>query len=54
MRWDTTVSRAVRKALGLPMPTLGDGSRRVGGRPTHAKRDLMECFANESSPMDRL
>lgn len=46
----TAIARATLLHLGMPLPPIMDGRRRprVGRTGTL----LMECFANEASPMD--
>lgn len=46
----TAIARATLLHLGMPLPPVMDGRRRprVGRTGTL----LMECFANEQSPMD--
>lgn len=49
-RYDTAMSRAMLRALGLPMPE--PVRRGVPTRVERVDRDLMWCFENHGSPMD--
>lgn len=46
----TAIARATLLHLGIPLPPIMDGRRRP--RVGHTGTLLMECFANEASPMD--
>ena len=53
--YDTSVARAFRAALGLPLYS----SKHVGGKVAHAVRrtsykGIKECFKNYGSPLDYL
>lgn len=53
--YDTSVARAFREALGLPL----EPSKHVGGEVTQAVRHasykgIKECFKNYGSPLDYL
>lgn len=46
----TAIARATLVFLGMPLPPVMDRSRR--SRVPRTGTLLMECFANEQSPMD--
>ena len=55
LRYDTAMSRAMLRALGMPIPE--PRGRFAGPRPRASGRgpsrgDLLWCFENHGSPMD--
>ncbi len=51
MRHDTSMGRAMLRALGLDARPAGAGGMRAGCRGRY--RGMRWCFANHGSPMDR-
>lgn len=59
LRYDTAMSRAMLRALGREAPRVRPRpcpAVRVGHESREARRyrDLMACFRNHGSPMDRM
>lgn len=58
MRYDTTVARAFRRALGIPARRRAPVRREEERRPSHKRGlgyidpDLLYCFRNEHPVMD--
>lgn len=51
-RYDTAMSRAMLRALGLPVPRVI--RRGVPARVEEVDADIRWCFENHGSPMDLL
>lgn len=50
LRYDTAMSRAMLRALGVPLPHVVHAD--VPTPVEHVDEDVMWCFANHGSPMD--
>lgn len=51
LRYDTSMSRAMLRALGVPVPEPAPDLR-PHARPDGRYAGMAECFANRGSPMD--
>ena len=54
LKYDTPMSRAMLRALGLPVPPPPPLPGAVVEVPEGVAPDIAWCFANHGSPMDRL